>query len=99
MFANHSFLNAEIAGAFAIEHLSINKKDENNLLIKAAGLLRINGKQYSTFTRPGTLTAKHQKLFASTEFKMVVHELDLQAQESLHFATDSISAYLDHPPL
>src|SRR5205814_1477198 len=85
MFANHFFLNAEIKGTFALEHLSINKKNENNLLIKAAGLLQVNGKQYYTFAGSRTLTAKHQKLFAKAEFKTMVHELDLQAQESLHF--------------
>jgi hypothetical protein len=99
MFANHFFLNTEVAASFTIEHLSINRKNENNVMLKAAGPFRINGKQYSTFTESGALTSKHRKLFARAEFKTAVHELDLQAQESLHFAVDSISAYFDHPPL
>lgn len=98
MFANRYFLNAEVTGSFAMEHLSINKKNENNFMLKAAAeALRINEKQYCTFTKSGTLTARHRNLFARAEFKAFVRELDLHDRESLHFAADSTSVYFEHP--
>src|SRR5438552_15506178 len=40
MFANHFLLNTEVAGSFTMEHLSINRKNENNVVLKAAGPFR-----------------------------------------------------------
>lgn len=99
IFANHRFLNVEVMGSFAIQHLSINQKNANNPLLKGADTLTIDGKQYSCFTEPGTLSSDHKNLFAKTEFTVLMRELGLQTQESIHFAEDSISVYLDQPPL
>ncbi len=44
MFANQFFLKAEVAGAFTVECLSINNKDANDRLIRAAGAVTIDGR-------------------------------------------------------
>jgi hypothetical protein len=88
-----------VSGFFVMEHLSVNRKDANDFLLRAAEPLTINQKQYCTFTKSGALTSRQRKLFAKTEFVAAARELDLRAQESLHFAEGSISAYFDHPSL
>ncbi len=99
MFANRSFLNVEVASPLPIEPLSVNRKNKNDLLLKAAQVLTIKNRQYSSFTRSGELSPAHRELFARDGLIKLVQELDLQADESLHIAPDGIKIYFDSPSI
>jgi hypothetical protein len=97
VFANNFFLNANVAGIFAISHLSFNLKNANDSLQKPSDTLTLGGRQYPLFTKPGKLSPNHDELFSKAEFAALIQELNLQARESLHFASDNISVYLYQP--
>src|SRR5215472_12416934 len=54
MFANPEFLRVEVRGSFTIQPLSINQENANYPLLEPAESLRIDNRQYSSFTKSGT---------------------------------------------
>ncbi len=99
IFASNYFLEAAVAGSFAIDPLSINRKNANDPLLKAAYILTMNDGRYSCFTKSGMLSSSHKNFFVRVEFIALMRELNLQSQESVHFAQDNVSVYLYKPPL
>jgi hypothetical protein len=82
-----------------MEPLSINRNNANDSMQEAAAPLTIDKEQYACFARSGALTLRHNNLFTKSQFIAAIREMHLQAPESLLFAGDSISVYLDHPSL
>jgi len=99
LFANANFLNCSVEGCFAVEPLSVNKKNAVNPQLKEAGLVAIGSRLYRVFTETGSLEHSQRDLLTDAEFTRLMDDINLDTQESIHLTWENVSAYFYHPTL
>ncbi|MGB9463889.1 MAG: hypothetical protein WBR10_02145 [Candidatus Acidiferrum sp.] len=98
LLCNNSFLHLSIAWSFPSQPMSINEKNLTNpQLQETQGITIDNAKQYPLFTETGNLSPAQRSLVENTEFRTLIRELNLRAEEKLNIFSDEISAYLKRP--